>query len=229
MTQFVLDLPHRAALGRADFLASDSNAAALAMIERWPDWPGNAVVVYGPAGCGKTHLGRLWRARSGGELVRGQDLTSASVGNSPAAAIAVDDAHEAPERVLLHLYNAHSERGDHLLLLMPQAPATSAIALPDLASRLRALPAIGVAPPDDALLAAVLVKHFTDRQLRVEPRVIEYLVPRIERSFAAAASVVSALDQRSLSRGGAVTVPLARELLAELGAQSSISSDFGVT
>jgi chromosomal replication initiation ATPase DnaA len=212
--QWALPLPVTATFARADFLVSDSNRDAFDLIERWPDWPRRALVLYGRAGSGKTHLAHLWCERSGGSLIAGD----APMLSDPAAlpsAIAIDDADRAAEQALLHLYNLCLERGGSLLLTLPAPPAGLLIGLADLASRLRALPIVGIAPPDDALLAAVLVKHFADRQLRVAPEVFAYLTPRIERSFAAAAAVAARLDRFSLETGRPVTIKLARAVLAE--------------
>ena len=132
--------------------------------------------------------------------------------------VAVDDSDRASETALLHLYNSCAEAGAALLLVARNAPAAWQIALPDLASRLRAAPAIGVAPPDDALLSAVLVKHFADRQLRVQPAVIAYLVRRMERSFATAAALSARLDQLALAEGRPIGLALTRRVLAEFGA-----------
>jgi chromosomal replication initiation ATPase DnaA len=222
--QGAFDLSRQPGYRRADFLVSACNAAALAAVERWPEWRAPALLLHGPPGCGKTHLAHLWCARSGGALLAGAALAAAP---APAAAIAVDDADAAPERALLHLYNACLEAGGSVLLLARCPPAAWPVGLADLASRLRALPAIAIAAPDDAVLGAVLVKHFADRQLRVAPKVIAYLGRRMERSFAAAAALAARLDRMALARGGAVTIPLARRALADAAAQSP--SDLAVT
>ncbi|HTV87919.1 MAG TPA: DNA replication protein [Stellaceae bacterium] len=226
MTQLALDLPHRAALGRADFLAAGPNEAALGWIERWPDWPARAVALHGPAGCGKSHLAGLWQARSGGVLVAGAALA----GLDPAAlagrrAVALDDADRAPERALLHLYNCCVETRAGLLLVARRAPAAWATMLPDLASRLRAMPAVAIGAPDDALLAAVLVKHFADRQLHPAPSVIDFLVRRMERSFAAAAALVGAIDRLALAGRRPVTLAVAREVLGERAGAGDASAE----
>jgi chromosomal replication initiation ATPase DnaA len=214
MKQRAFDLPVETGFGAADFLVSDSNREAFEWIERWPDWPARALVLHGPPGSGKTHLTHLWRERAGATLIAG----TAIGGTAPsAAAMAIDDAERAPEEPLLHLYNSALERGASLLLTMRAPPASLPIALPDLASRLRALHVAGIAPPDDALLGTVLVKHFADRQIRVRPGVIAYLVARIERSFAAAASVAARLDEAALSEARPISVKLARAVLDELG------------
>ncbi len=230
MIQLTIDLPVPAAVGRADFLVSGCNAAALGWIERWPDWPARAVVLHGPAGSGKSHLAQLWRERAAARLISGTALTAE--GSPPPFAgaggnVAIDDAERAPETALLHLYNAAIESGGNVLIVSARSPASWAIALPDLASRLRALPAAGIAAPDDALLAAVLVKHFADRQLRVAPGLIAYLLRRIERSFAAAAAIAAQLDKLGLRERGPITVPLARRLLDDRDGQAL--SDFAVT
>jgi chromosomal replication initiation ATPase DnaA len=198
--------------GRGDFLVSVGNRDAFDWIERWPDWPSRALALHGPSGSGKTHLAHLWCERAGATLIAGADVTEPM---PPDAAVAIDDADRAAERPLLHLYNSALERGASLLLTMRAPPASLPIALPDLGSRLRALPVVGIVPPDDELLGAVLVKHFADRQIRVGPGVIAYLVARIERSFAAASSVAARLDAAALSAGRPITVKLARAVLAE--------------
>jgi chromosomal replication initiation ATPase DnaA len=220
MRQLAIDLPVRPALGRADFLVSDCNRAALARIERWPDWPAHRLVLHGPQGSGKSHLAQLWCADSGARLIAGAALTQHTppFGNGAMPpAIAVDDAEAAPEIALLHLYNSCAEAGIGLLVIGRQPPVSWPIALPDLASRLRAMPAIGIDPPDDALLGAVLIKHFADRQLRVMPAAIGYLVLRMERSFAMAAALAAHLDELALATGRPIGIPLARRALAEVG------------
>jgi chromosomal replication initiation ATPase DnaA len=227
MTQLAFDLPHRTALGREDFLVSASNREAVAWIDRWPDWPAPALVLYGPEGCGKTHLLHLWQERALCRIVDGARLDAAEVPRLLAesgARIAIENGEHAAERALLHLYNACAERQGSLLFAARRPPASWSFALADLSSRLRAAPAIPVGAADEELVAALLVKHFADRQLRVAPEVIGYLLPRIERSAAAAAAFAARLDALALARGRRVTIALARALF-----HSSPPSDFGVT
>jgi DnaA regulatory inactivator Hda len=215
MPQLPLDLGFRPAQARADFLVAPCNAAAVAWIDRWPDWPAPALALWGPAGSGKTHLLEVWRARSKAAPIAAQALTSAALPQllGAARAAAIDDAEGADDEALLHLYNVLAERQGHLLLAAREPPARWAIGLADLRSRLLAAPAVAVEAPDDALLAALLVKLFADRQLRISEDLIAYLLPRIERSFAAAQLIVAALDKAALAGQRAVTVPLARAIL----------------
>ncbi|MDP6343013.1 MAG: DnaA/Hda family protein [Alphaproteobacteria bacterium] len=217
--QLVLDLPVRPALGREDFLVADCNAEAVAWLDRWPDWPAPALCLYGPAGSGKSHLLGVWRARSEalGVAVDGlrQDAVPALAARG---AVALDGADGAGDGVaLLHLYNLLREGGGWLLLTGRRPPRQWRLRPPDLESRLLAAPAVAIGPPDDPLLMAVLAKMFADRQVRVGQDVLSYLVPRMERSFAAANRLVAALDGASLSGRRPITVPLARQVLAGAG------------
>jgi chromosomal replication initiation ATPase DnaA len=231
--QLAFDLPRRTALGRSDFFVSDSNASAVGWIDRWPVWPCRAVVVHGAAGCGKTHLARLWCERASATFVAGATLREHEVMRfiaEPHHCIVIDDADRARELALLHLHNLCLESGGSLLMTARRAPGSWTIALDDLRSRLRAALAVEIGSPDDALLGAVLVKHFADRQLRVAPELVLFLVRHIERSFSAAAEIADRLDAVSLRDGRAITVPLARSLLAERNSYSGpANKDFGVT
>jgi chromosomal replication initiation ATPase DnaA len=232
--QLALEFGHRPALGQEDFFVAAGNRDAVAWLDRWPDWPASALVIHGPAGCGKSHLVAVWRARSGARAL-GPGAPGASDLSDEAVAplvegrghFVLDDAQarlaaggEAAEVALFHLYNAVRARGDTLLLTARTPPARWPLVLPDLASRLGALPAIAVAEPDDALMAAVLVKLFADRQLAVDRRVIDYLASHMERSFATARRLVAVLDREALARRRPVTRPLAAELLAQLTPQA---------
>jgi chromosomal replication initiation ATPase DnaA len=220
--QLVLGFPHRPALDRSNFLPSDSNREALGWIDRWPAWPLQALVLHGPPESGKTHLAHLWCVRAAARLVAGSALDEAWVPDLVAEAgcrIAIDDADRAPEGALLHLYNACCEQGGFLLMTASRPPGAWETGLADLRSRLRAAAATGIKMPDDALLAAVLVKHFADRQLRVGPELVVYLISRIERSFAGAAAVVAKLDAAALPGHQPITVPLARKVLGVRGDQ----------
>jgi chromosomal replication initiation ATPase DnaA len=169
------------------------------------------LAVHGPAGCGKTHLGHVWQEKVGAEA---QFLTAPTMlPDLPAKPYLILDEPDLDETVFFHLLNRLKGEGGFLLILSREAPARWNVELPDLASRLKALPAVEVAPPDDALLGAVLVKHFADRQVNVAPEVVDYLLRHIERSFAAAAETVQLLDRAALAEGRAITVPLARRVL----------------
>jgi chromosomal replication initiation ATPase DnaA len=215
MVQLPLDLGHRPALDRTDFLVAPCNETAVAWLDRWPDWPAPALALYGPAGSGKTHLAQVWQARAAARLIDAAalatDLLPGLLGD--AAAAIVDDADRAAEAPLLHLYNILAERRGHLLVIAREAPARWAIALPDLRSRLVAAPAVGVMPPDEALIGALLVKLFADRQLAVADEVVAYLALHLDRSFEAAQQAVAALDAAALAEHRRVTAPLARKVL----------------
>lgn len=184
---------------------------------RWPDWPGPALALSGPPGSGKSHLARIWARRAGAAYLAGREVWEPAeplrrLGAAPA--LVVDDADgAADEAALFHLYNAVAGRGGSVLLTSAAPPATWPLRLPDLRSRLLACWPVPITAPDETLLAALLVKQFADRQIRVEPPVVGYLAPRLERSFAAARAIVAALDRASLGARRPVTLPLARAVL----------------
>ncbi len=219
--QFTLEFEHRPALSAADFLVADSNREAVTWLDRWPDWPAPALVIHGPAGCGKTHLLRVFMAKSGAREVSAEQLRLIE---PPALlddvnACVIDDAEALPEaglaEALLHLYNLAREAGKHLVLSARQPAARWRIGLKDLASRLNAVPTVAIHAPDDGLLAAVLVKLFADRQLRVDADVVPYMVARMERSFVAAGRWVEAIDLAALAEHRNITVPFVRNVMTE--------------
>ena len=219
--QLALALPHAESFAREDFLTGAPNAAALAMIERWPDWPDRTLALVGPEGAGKSHLAAIWAEIAGARRVSARALGETNLmGALATGALVIEDAparliHAPDERALFHLLNLIREEEAFLLITAQTAPARWPVALPDLASRLRAVPTVALNAPDDALLRAVLVKLFADRQLGVDSSLVSYLTTRIERSFAAARAAVEALDREALRMRRPVTRALAAELLRE--------------
>ncbi|WP_439499818.1 hypothetical protein [Bosea sp. (in: a-proteobacteria)] len=217
--QLAFDLPVDSRHGVEDFLIGPSNEAAYGLVEAWPHWPEAWLRLVGPEGAGKTHLAAIWAQRAHAWTVPASQVTQASVPHlvSGGALVVEDcDRQERDEPALFHLMNAMKAKGGSLLLTARSAPDQWGLRVPDLLSRLRLAPHATIAPPDDALLRAVLVKLFIDRQLVVDTGIIEALALRMERSFAAARALVDALDRLSLERGRRVTRPLAAEALAEL-------------
>lgn len=210
--QLPLGFTPLSAMGADDFVTTAGNEEALAWLGRWPEWGAHGLVLYGPKGSGKTHLAHIWAQRAGAAFVAQPALDMG-------ARLVLEDAERfmgdsAAEEMLFHLLNQLKGEGGHMLLTAQSAPIRWNIRLPDLRSRLLALPTAHIDPPDDAALTAVIAKLFADRQIRVPADVTDYLVRRIERSFAAAYAAVVACDAAALATGKAVTLPLVREVLA---------------
>ncbi len=215
--QLPLDLGHYTVFGKENFVVGPCNQEAVQWINRWPNWPATGLALYGSPGCGKTHLAQIWRERSAAVSVAalslvGREATDIFVG---AKALVVENlTADVPQQTLFHLYNLFGERGGHILFTALETPARMAFALPDLASRLRAMPSIAIANPDDAVLSGVMRKIFEDRQLPVSDDVIFFLLARMERSYAAARGIAAELDRLALAERRQVTIPLARRILS---------------
>jgi chromosomal replication initiation ATPase DnaA len=215
--QLIFELPHRSALGAEDFLVSGCNGAAVSMIDRWPAWPSPVAAVVGSAGSGKSHLVNVWRTKSGAERLEAPSVDENAIPRlQRARALSVEHLERGigDERVLFHLLNLAREHKFSMLLTGRIAPGELDIRLPDLRSRLRALPLVRISAPDDALLKALLVKLFADRQLRVEPHILAHLALHMERSTEVAVRVVEEVDRLALTRHRKITRALAVEALA---------------
>ena len=218
-SQLPLELPVEAAQERDDLIVSRANALAVDLIDSWPRWPGSVVVLAGPPGSGKSHLARAWSVMSGAQVMEMAALDTASP--PPGARLVLEDAAAGmiPEQALFHVLNHVRSEGGHCIITSRQWPSQWGVTLPDLASRLRASQLVELAEPDDALLCAVLVKLFADRQVAAPPQVISFLSARMERSLDAAQRIVAGIDRLALARGGRITRNIASEVLrAEGGA-----------
>lgn len=213
--QLVLALDHAVSFAREDFLGGPSNASALGLIERWPDWPDRIMALVGPQGSGKSHLATIWAETTGARLLAAKLLPETDLPSAFATgALVVEDLEpsDLDERALFHLINIAKEQRAYVLLTARNALAGFPVAIRDLASRLRAVPSVALAPPDDALLRSLIVKLAADRQLSVDEALVNYLANRIERSFAAAHAAVVRLDEEAMRQHRPVTRALAAEL-----------------
>ena len=231
-SQLTLDLEHRPALGRVDFMVSEANARAVGILDNWPGWPAGRMALIGPARAGKTHLAHVWMRESGAELCRAIELTiDKAEWLANRGRVVLEDAdrlsrltagnRREAEDATFHLYNLLDARQGALLVTGRIPPSQWHTLTRDLGSRLGALPVVRIAPPDDALLSSVIVKLFADRQIQVEPGVIRYLIHRMDRSFEAAEDIVSRLDDVALARKVRVSRSLAAEILDRTTEQGS--------
>jgi chromosomal replication initiation ATPase DnaA len=214
--QLAFALPHAESLSRDNFLEGPANAAALALVEAWPDWPNRVMLLVGPEGSGKSHLAAIWAEQAGARLTSAHALTPAEVpGALATGALVVEDlkAAEFDERALFHLLNLAREDAASVLITARIPASAIEIELRDLRSRLRAIPTVALLSPDDQLFRALIIKFCADRQLIVDETVVSFLATRIERSFAAARQAVELLDTEALRLGRPVTRALAAELL----------------
>lgn len=218
--QLILDLGHRTASGREDFLVSPANEDAVAWVDSWPDWPAPALVLYGPPSCGKSHLAAVWADRTKAAMISPDMVLKkdANIIADEAKYLVVEKidniiGNKKGETALFHLYNLIREEQRTILLTAQKPPIRARFTIMDLASRLRAAPSTAIHPPDDTLLAAILVKLFSDRQLHISADVLNYILPRIERSFAAANHLIDEADKLALAEKRPISIPLIRQIL----------------
>jgi chromosomal replication initiation ATPase DnaA len=214
--QLALALPHAESLTRDNFLEGPANAAGLALIDAWPEWPSRTMLVVGPEGSGKSHLAAIWAEQAGARSTTAHLLTPVQVpGSLATGALVLEDlrARQFDERTLFHLLNLAREDGAYVLITARIPPSAFEIELRDLRSRLRALPVVTLEEPDDRLFRALIVKCCADRQMAIDEAVVGYLATRIERSYAAVRQAVALLDTEALRQGRPITRALAAELL----------------
>lgn len=217
--QMPLDLQFRPALGRADFRVATSNEEAARFIDLWPQWDSRSIGLVGPERCGKSHLAAVWQLRANASLIHASELNESCLPellrNGAIILEGLDTPGTFDETTLLHLLNLANEEQSFFLATMRKPPASHNYTLPDLRSRLRAMPLVALHSPDDILLEWVLEKLLADRHIRTEDGLIPYLSKRMERSWKAAERMVKMLDYASLSGRRRVGVALARELLQQ--------------
>lgn len=220
LEQIPLDLGNRTALGRQDFLVAPCNQDAVAWIDLWPEWPAPCLVLYGPVASGKTHIGAVWSEKTAAICVRASDINENAIRDiaSMDHHVIIEDADKLigniqGEKGLFHLYNIFKEDGRSFLITLLEPPVRRSFSLPDLASRLRAAPSVAIREPDEQLLGAVLVKLFSDKQIRVGADALHYILPRIERSFEAVRDLVEKADSRAMIEKRKISIPLLRDIL----------------
>ena len=218
-SQLALEFEHRPCFAAEDFLVSGCNRQAVQLLESWPNWPYFALCIFGPAGCGKTHLAHVFT-----DLVAQKAAVPYLIPAIDAAKLKMSDAHTLFEKsayliienmeklknqeALFHLYNTYRDLGGNILFTSNAAPARLHFSLPDLRSRMNIVPAVEITAPDDELLSALLIKLFTDRQIMPTPEIINYILANMERSFEFARSLIAEVDYISLAKKRAVSIPI---------------------
>lgn len=225
--QLALELPHRPSFGKEDFLIAKCNLEAVKMVDSWPNWDFFAVCIYGSEGCGKTHLANVFSNRVSmltnypykipfikAKNVKMENIYGLFAENH---CLVVEDLEKnINQEAMFHLYNLYRNEGGNILFTSRTAPARLNFELKDLQSRLNIVPSIEIRDPDDDLLSSLIVKLFSDRQIMVSPEIINYMLNNMQRSFSFARKAVAEIDNISLARKRAVSIPIVKEALGNL-------------
>lgn len=216
--QLPLDLGHEPGFSRDELIVTPSNAAAVQLVDQWPDWPASCMILAGPPGSGKSHLSAIWAGKADAFIVEAQSDTAINMAVSANGNVLIDGFGDGPldDKLLFHLINATREAGKHLLITSRRWPSQWPVSLPDLMSRIKSAPMVEIAEPDDDLLAGVITKLFSDRQIAIDNMVVRFLVSRIERSLATAQNIVARIDRAALEQQSRVTRQLAASVLTEM-------------
>lgn len=228
--QLAFDLPHRPASGRDDFLVTPSNAKAVALIDLWPNWPANSLILLGPPGSGKSHLAAVWHEMTGAAVAGPPDIRANAVPRLlEKGALVIEDApgRALDEPAFFHLLNLAREQKAYVLITAQQAPVAWDLALPDLLSRLKAAPSAQLGAPDDVLLRGVLVKLFADRQIGIDEAIVSYLLSRMPRELAAARTLVTEIDRRALEERAEVTRNFVAKVLGDITSPGLFADEEG--
>jgi chromosomal replication initiation ATPase DnaA len=217
--QLPLAFSHDAATGRDDLLISERLAAAVSIVDAWPQWPSPVVILAGPVGSGKSHLAKIWQEHSGATVIHPKSGCQCEPRSPPSGPVLFEDVDRLgfDDTELFHVINSVRENGNSLLMTSRLWPMSWPVQLADLRSRLKAATVVEIGEPDEELLSQVIVKLFADRQLGIDDKLLLYIVNRMERSLNAAQTIVERLDRLALSRGTKITRSLAAEVLNELG------------
>lgn len=220
-SQLTFPFEERRSFARGDFVPGATNEGALAFVDTWPEWPQRVCALWGPTGSGKTHLAQVWRAHA--DAIELRELTREVVADLPAGgAFLLDDADQGDRGgALFHLINLVNQTSGWLLMTGREAPPRWRTSVPDLHSRLTAVPGAALESPDEALIARVLLKLFADRQLKLPEALIGYLAPRLRRSFAEAERIVVLIDTLALQQKRNISVEIGTQALRQLEAERS--------
>ena len=213
-------------LGKEDFMVAACNHEAFALVDSWPAWPFFAICIYGPEGCGKTHLATMFAHNVANlanwpykvPVVRAKDIRfeTLQLFEKCSCLIVEELSENVDNEALFHLYNHYRNEGGYILFTAAQAPARTRFTLPDLQSRMNIVPSVAINEPDDEMLSALILKLFTDRQIMVAPEIINYILLNMQRSFAYARKLVAEIDSICLARKRAVSLAIVKEAFSVL-------------
>ena len=213
--QLILKFPSKKLYHKDDFYVSSSNEEAFNFVNKWPKWIKRTVNIFGPSGSGKTHLASMLKSKTSTLVVESKDLSDGIFFKFKTKEMLIIENlnKNISESLLFSLWNTAAQDNKYLLITSKDPINYLKFKLPDLNSRLNSCLTIGIKLPDDELISVILAKNFSDRQIKVEKKHIDYIIKRIDRSYEKISQFVTTLDKYSLKKGSSFSLKLIKEVL----------------
>ena len=215
MDQLIFKFPFKTNYFEEDFYVSSNNFEAYKLVESWPKWSSRYINIYGPSGCGKTHLVNIIKKKINSFYIKASELSDNSLPliRSKECLIIDDYKNNIEEKLFYSLLSQCHQSNQYIIVNSLESIKTTAIILNDLKSRFDSFIYIGIDLPTDDLIRVILTKNFSDKQVKIEPRLLEYILKNIQRSYEAIFDLIDKLDSLSLSTGKSININLIKKVL----------------
>ena len=213
MSQLIFKFPFKTNYFEEDFYVSSNNFDAYKLIESWPKWSGRQINIYGPSGCGKTHLANIFKKKINSFLIKASEINNDSLPlvKSKECLIIDNYKNNIEEKLFYSLLNQSYQSNQYVIINSLESIKTSSIVLKDLKSRFNSFIYIGIDLPTDDLIRVILTKNFSDKQVEIEPRLLEFILKNIDRSYEDIFDLIDKLDSLSLSTGKSININLIKK------------------
>ena len=215
MSQLIFNFPFTTNYFEEDFFVSSSNFEAYKLIETWPKWPSRNINIYGPTGCGKSHLASILKKKINSFFINASDISNNSLALIKLKECLIIDNYEnnIEENLLYTIINQTHQSNQYVIINSDQSINSLEIKLEDLKSRLNSFSKITIDLPTDDLIKVVLTKNFSDKQIQVDNKLIDFILKHINRSYEDIFNFIKKIDELSLSTGKSININLIKKVL----------------
>jgi chromosomal replication initiation ATPase DnaA len=215
MSQLILKFPFKANYFEEDFYVSSNNFDAYKLIESWPKWSSRFVNVFGPSGCGKTHLANIFKKKINSFFIKASDLNNDlfSIIKLKECLIIDEFQNNVEEKLLYSILNQSHLSNQYIIINSLKPIQSFEIRLNDLKSRFSSFVNIGISLPTDELIKVIISKNFSDKQVKIDIKLLDYILKNIDRSYKSIFDLIDKLDDFSLSTGKSININLIKKAL----------------